>query len=432
MPITQPSDIRLNRQNDLEAIIGHPPGWSLRWGMTVLFGCMVLLIGISWFVSYPDIVEARAVLTTENPPIRLVAGASAKIVSLKKENGDRARRGELLGILENPAKTEDVFTLEKAVAGLAENDASTYLSTSLPDNLKLGSLQNEYARLVRNFEDLQYYLSQNANYLKINNLRTQISEILNMDRSLEKQVAIFENELALYQKNVQRDSILYSQNSLSELEYEQSQSSYLLMKRQLENLRSGSAKNRLDIQQLEAQIIDLQQLQSDTQNDRILAIRNDIHRLKGEIANWKQTWLLIAPISGEIALTHKWSEQQFVNAGEEIMTIVPRESAGAVIAKATLTGPNAGKVKEGMEAHLRLDGFPFQEFGLLNGTVGRIAPVPSQNGYEIEIKLPENLVTSYGKPVPFRQEMEGTARIVTEERSLLMRVMEKIRAAFDE
>ncbi len=432
MPITQPSDIRLNRRNDLEAIIGHPPGWSLRWGMTVLFLSMVLLIGISWFVSYPDIVEARAVLTTENPPIRLIAGASAKIISLKKDNGDRVNKGELLGILDNPAKAEDVYVLEKIVSGLSENDASTYLSINLPDNLKLGSLQNEYARLVRNFEDLQYYLSQNTNYLKINNLRSQISEILSMDESLGKQVSIFEDELALYQKNVQRDSILYAQNSLSELEYEQSQSSYLLMKRQLESLRSGSAKNRLEIQQLQAQIIDLQQLQSDAQNDRLLAIRNDIQRLKGEIDTWKKTWLLIAPISGEIALTHTWSEQQFVNAGEEIMTVVPQESAGAIIAKATLTGTNAGKIKEGMEAHLRLDGFPYQEFGLLNGMVGMIALVPSQDGIEIEIKLPENLVTSYNEPIPFRQEMEGTARIVTEERNLLLRVLEKLRAAFDE
>ena len=92
MPVTNPQEIRLNRQDDIEAIIGNPPGWTLRWGMTVLFFCMVLLLTISWFVSYPDIVEAPAVLTTENPPIRLMAGASAKIISLRTSSSSAFRR----------------------------------------------------------------------------------------------------------------------------------------------------------------------------------------------------------------------------------------------------------------------------------------------------------------------------------------------------
>jgi len=432
MPITEPSDIRLNRQNDLEAIIGHPPGWTLRWGMTVLFLSMVLLIGISWFVSYADIVQADAVLTTENPPIRLMAGASAKITTLKNGNGDLVQAGQVIGELDNPANLEDVLELERFVVELTQNDASDYLSVTMPQNLKVGSLQEKYASLTQNFEDLQYYLSQDANFLKINNLRKQISEIMSMDQSLKKQVGIFEQELELAFKSVIRDSTLLAQNSLSQLEFERTKSSYLLMKRQLENLRSGSAQNRLDIQRMQARIIDLKQLQSDTQNDRMLALRNDLQQLKGDIDSWKKTWLLVAPINGEIALTHAWSEQQFVDAGEEILTIVPKASAGSVIAKATLTGPNAGKVKEGMIVHIRLDGYPYQEFGLLNGQVGRIAPVPGNEGYEIEVILQKGLETSYGKTVPFRQEMKGTARIVTNENSLLMRVLDKIRASFDE
>ncbi len=431
MQITQPADIKLNKPTQMEAIIGHPPGWTLRWGITVLFISMLLLIGIGWLVSYPDLVEANTVLTTENPPIRLMAGTSAKITSLNIENGEPVKKGAILGILENSAEEEDVMTLEEFVTGISENDAATYLSIQIPTELRLGEIQTDFALLSKNFKDLKYFLSQDANFLKINNLRLQISEILNLDESLNRQIDLFEQELDLHLKNVVRDSILLSQNSLSELEFEKSKVHYLMMRRQMETLLAGSAQNRLEIQQLEAKIIDLRQLQDENQTERLLALNSDIEQIKGAIEEWKQKWLFIAPISGEVAFTNAWSEQQFVNEGEEILTIVPIESAGEVIAKASLTGRNAGKVEKGMPVHIRLEGYPYQEYGQLNGKVGDIAAVPGQRGYECDILLPDGLVTSYSKTIPFRQEMKGTARIVTEERRLLIRILEKLRAAME-
>ncbi|HFA47526.1 MAG TPA: HlyD family efflux transporter periplasmic adaptor subunit [Bacteroidetes bacterium] len=431
MAITNPSDIRLNRQDDLEAIIGNPPGWTMRWGMTVLFLATAMLLTIAWFVSYPDIVEAGTVLTTEKPPIRLVAGASARIIAVRARNGDHVLKDELLGILESPAEANDVLALDGFVQSLSREDPADFISLRPPENLQLGSLQAEYARFKMNFEELQYFIKQDINFLKISNLRKQIIEIENVNSSLAKQIRILEKEVQLYLKNAQRDSTLLTQNAASELEYEQSQTRYFLKKRELENLRSQPANNRLEIKQLQAQILDLRQRQSDAQNEHLLAIKSDIQALKGEIDKWKQTWLLIAPIDGKVALTSTLAEQQFLKAGQEVMTVIPTEKAGNIIAKALLAGMGSGKVKDGMDVHIRLEGFPYQEFGVLNGKVKRIAEVPGKNGYELEIELTDGMTTSYGKEIPFRQEMAGTARVITEERSLLMRILEDLRAAFE-
>ncbi|MEO1260952.1 MAG: HlyD family efflux transporter periplasmic adaptor subunit [Bacteroidota bacterium] len=432
MPVTNPQEIRLNRQDDIEAIIGNPPGWTLRWGMTVLFFCMALLLTISWFVSYPDIVEAPTVLTTENPPIRLMAGASAKIISLRTNNDEYVQQGELLGILENPANTNDVLELEALVNELNETDPSAYLSFDLPAGLQLGSLQRSYADFAQNFEELQYFLSQDINYQKISNLRKQIIEIERLEVSLLKQINIFEQELQLSKNSVERDSELLVQGASYILEFERTKSDYLIKKRQLENLRSGSAANQLEIRQMEAAILDLQQKQSDSQNEHIVTIKNDIQKMKGQVDEWKQKWLLIAPISGKVVLTNAWSEQQFLREGDEFLTVVPpTQSAGEVIAKAQLKGPASGKVDTGMMVQIRLSGFPYQEYGVLNGSLDRIASAPSVEGYEIAITLDSGLVTSYKKEVGFRQEMDGIARIITEERSLLLRILEKIRSAFE-
>ena len=431
MPVTNPQEIRLNRQDDIEAIIGNPPGWTLRWGMTVLLVCMALLFSISWFVSYPDIVEAPVVLTTENPPIRLVAGASAKIISLRTDNEDLVQQGDLLGILENPAVTDDILELESLINELSEIDPSEYLSFDLPAGLQLGSLQRAYADFAQNFEELQYFLRQDINYQKISNLRRQIIEIERLEVSLLRQIRIFEQELILSRNSVVRDSKLLAEGASYILEFERTKSEYLIKKRQLENLRSGSAANQLDIRQLEAAILDLQQLQSDSQNEHIVTIKNDIQKLKGQVDEWKQKWLLIAPISGHVELTNAWSEQQFLQEGDIFLTIVPVQTDGDVIAKAQLKGQASGKVDTGMMVQIRLSSFPYQEFGVLNGSLNRIASAPSSEGYEVAISLDSGLVTSYKKEIEFRQEMDGLARIITEERSLLMRILEKIRAAFE-
>ena len=82
--------------------------------------------------------------------------------------------------------------------------------------------------------------------------------------------------------------------------------------------------------------MDLRQKQSDDQSQRVFTIKGDIQRIKGEIENWKQTFLLISPIDGKIALTNAWSEQQFVKAEEEVLTVAPLQKAGSLIAKAQL------------------------------------------------------------------------------------------------
>lgn len=427
--IRNPLDIRLNEGDELEAIIGNPPGWTLRWGLTLLLLSVVLLLLLSWLIQYPDIVQTRTVLTTQNPPIRLVAGANGRISRFRAANGQNVQAGDLLGVLENPARLDDVLRLEGFLKKLAENDAASYLAVSLPGKLQLGDLQDAYARFSQRFNDLQYFLRQDADLLKISNLRRQIAETGTLNQSLSRQENILAEEVELARRNVGRDSLLLSRKSLSQVEFEQTKSVWLRINRELEALRSGVTQNNLHIRQMEGQILDLQKNQSDTKNERLLSLKADLERLLGDLGNWKQAWLLVAPIAGEVALTKAWSEQQYVRQGEEVLTLVPKESAGRIVGKAFLDSSGSGKVTEGMPVHIRMDGFPYQQFGTLDGTVARIASVPGELGYEVEIALSANMVTDYGKPIPFRQEMQGTARIVAEKRSFLTRILEKIYAS---
>lgn len=91
----------------------------------------------------------------------------------------------------------------------------------------------------------------------------------------------------------------------------------------------------------------------------------------------------------------------------------------------------SSKVKNGQTVQIKLESYPFEEFGMLLGKVRSISSVPKDNHYLIDVEFPDGLVTSYGKRLDFRQEMKGTASIVTEELSLFDRIFNQFRKIYN-
>ncbi|HCY80374.1 MAG TPA: HlyD family secretion protein, partial [Xanthomarina gelatinilytica] len=59
---------------------------------------------------------------------------------------------------------------------------------------------------------------------------------------------------------------------------------------------------------------------------------------------------------------------------------------------------------------------------VLNGTVKNISLIADSEGfYYIDVALPQKLITSYNKVIDFKQEMRGSAEIITEDLRLIER-----------
>jgi hypothetical protein len=108
------------------------------------------------------------------------------------------------------------------------------------------------------------------------------------------------------------------------------------------------------------------------------------------------------------------------------MTIIP-ENEGEIIGKVQLSFQGAGKVKSGQEVNIRFDNYPYMEFGMVKGIVKSISLAPDNNFYTAEILLPDGLITFYNEKLDFKQEMQGTAEIITEDFRLLERIIRPLR-----
>ena len=75
------NDIEL-RSEEFQEVLSHVPSWIQRWGITLIFLLLcVLLIG-SYFFRYPEIVAAPVVVTTENLPAAVAAKTGRRIHSI--------------------------------------------------------------------------------------------------------------------------------------------------------------------------------------------------------------------------------------------------------------------------------------------------------------------------------------------------------------
>ena len=113
-----------------------------------------------------------------------------------------------------------------------------------------------------------------------------------------------------------------------------------------------------------------------------------------------------------------------------MFTIIPKDYS-AYVAKLKMPAQNSGKVKTGQKVQLRLQDFPDNQYGMLEGNIKSISAVTDQKGfYLIDVNLPQTLITTYQKEIPFKQEMKANAEIITEDLRLIERFFYQFRNIF--
>lgn len=394
----------------------------MRWGVTLLAVIAVILLAGSAIIRYPDIIPARVVLTGSTPPAIIVAHASGKLKELYVKDNQSVKAGDYLAVIDNPAQTGDVRLLKQYLDTL---DLEQVVHLSIPDkNLKVGTLQNLYASFCVSLFNYREYLRELYYPQKMTLTKERINRYEIQYGSLLRQQKIMNEQFELTRKGYVRDSNMYVKGGLSGKELDISKSRYLEGLLSLENMQSSLNSMRIQIDQLKESLFDAGHLDTEQGNSLLSQLQSLLSQLKTEIRAWELNYVLSAPIDGKITFTNYWIENQNIVSGSEIFTIVP-ENEFQIIGKAMLPNARSGKVETGQKVNIRLENFPENEYGILRGVVQNISLVPVQQGevsyYTLEITLPDKLLTTYKKELPYLPNMQGQADIITTDISLLER-----------
>ena len=184
----------------------------------------------------------------------------------------------------------------------------------------------------------------------------------------------------------------------------------------------------IEASEVEKEIRDLEHVRAEALRIARQELRANFNRLRGEIDVWDADYVLRAPAAGVVAFYDFWSDQQFVTAGRQVFLVVPPTTQ--LIGRMPVSQGGAGKIRPGQTVRVRLDDFPYKEFGIVTGRVQSVSMVARDGANLVLIDLPHPLVTSFHRQIEFRQEMTGKASIVTEDIRLIGRVLYEVRRAF--
>jgi len=423
-----PKKIEL-QNNEVEDMLGRVPGWITRNGIILFTVLIILLIFGSWVFKYPDIKRARIVVTSVNPPANLEARTSGKIVRLFVNDNELVETGQVLAMIENPADYDDVVELKSSLTFL-DSIPMEDISEDLPElrNAKLGTIQGEYSIFLKVYRDFMEFNRINYHRRKIRTARTELEKQQDYTRSLSERATIQEEAYNLALRQFNRDATLYEEGVISPSNLEESRSKMLNERNKRQEIISLMAENNISIARTEDQIVDLELRQQEALSGNVSAMEESYNNLKASVTSWEQNYLLVAPVSGAVTFTRFWSENQNVKVGEKVLTIVPAES-GSMLGKILLPLEGAGKVRPGMQVNIQFDNFPHLEYGMIKGIVINKSQVSEDNHYTLEVEFPDGLHTYYGKDIPFSQNMQGQAEILTDKKRMLERVLNPIKSA---
>jgi len=420
------------RSEPVQEILGSVPSWIIRWGSTLFFMLVLLLLVGSWFFSYPEVVPNLDVeLVTTQPPAEVVARSSGKIEDFFIMDKQVVSSGDSIAVIESPANYDDMFQLRDELRSfrpiLEENELSSITMFNFPSNRRLGDVQDEYAEFLKDFLDMKNFVEIDYYQRKIASLEEQLSDHRLQKNYTYDQRQTLEEDYKLESRNFERHQALFDSAAISQMELDNARSSMLSKQSAFESARIKLADLDLKMNELETDILDLELQFENERNDLKLALNKSFNNLDGAINRWVQDYLIVAPIDGSATFNKFWTINQNVNQGEKIVSIVPADSSN-IIGKLTMPVYRSGKVKVGQKVNIRFENYPFMEFGMVTGYVEKISIVPADNTYTVDVIFPEGLRTNYNVDLPFTQKMRGKAEIITQDTRLLERIIRPLRS----
>lgn len=418
------------RSEEVQEILTAVPHWMIRWGNVLFLALILMLLSISYLIKYPDTITTKVMITTSFPPEKIYAHSSGQFDVILMNDNDTIEKNQPIAVIKNSAYYKDVFLL-KRIMNIQPKDHQhfTFPIESLPP-LNLGEIATSFAEFETNYSE--YTLNNQYTPYNIESFAGQMSlieaksrlEILNTQKKLNLE------ELILKEKNLDRHKQLFELGSLSAEEYEQNQLDFIQAKRAFHTIEAS-------LSQMKTLIADTQKKLSSNsvkkvQNKTRLfnKLIQSYYQLEKSIKDWEKLYLIQSSIKGKLCFLSYWNENQTVEQGKLVFTIIPSDNI-SFIGKILAPPTNSGKIKIGQVVQINLANYPSGEFGEINGIIKSISLLPDEEGnYLIDVQLPDTLKTTYGKIIEFKQEMKGTAEIITEDLRLIERFFYQLKKVF--
>ena len=412
------------RSEAVQDILSAPLTMLVRIGSSVIGIVLFTVLTGCFIFKYPDTINCEVTITKNNPPVVIVAKATGRLQELYVNDGETVKKDDIIAVIENPARTEDVLILDSLLTRLV-------IQTVKPVNmhqerLMLGSIQGSYATLIKAVTDFNNFVWNNLYDRQIKAEEARLKANAVYVSAIEQQAKIVRQLHELSDNNYQREKILYDKGLTSTADMENVEQILLNSEIKSEQIRASIANSKIQMAQIRNNIAELQLQKEREQRQIETALFSALENLRNDIQEWRQAYVLQSPTDGVVSYSNLWQVNQHVTAGDNTFSVVDTQRC-SIIGKAKVPIVGAGKVKVGQRVNIKLHSFPYLEYGFLTAYVSGMSFMPDENFYIATLEVESDLQTSYGKNIPYVADLMGEAEIVTENLSVAERMIGPIR-----
>ncbi len=422
-------DNLLLRSTEVNEIISNRPGFLIRWGVSIFFLILLLLVLATWFIQYPDIVNTKAKLTSINAPKPIITKQAGKLIKLFAKEGEQAKQGQVLGYVESIASHEGIILLSAIIDSMqimlshnkteeAVNYFQSYSyspSAPFPTTLNGGEIEGALSTFMLSFINFSNYLDGGFYLRKKIMLFTDVRFMQKLQANLKQQQQLNTADLALSQQTFTANESLKNDKIISEFDYRNEKSKLIGKKLTLPQITAAIISNQNQQHEKQKEIMELENTIAQQKN----IFAQALNTLKSQIDEWKQNYLLTAPVYGKISFATFLQENQQLQANQTICFINPENTQ--YYAEVYIPQTNFGKIKMGQEVLLKFPSYPSAEYGSVKGKIDFISNITTDSGYLAKVILPNGLATSYKKQIQFREGLQAQGEIITANMRLLQR-----------
>lgn len=424
-------DLLDERSDYVKEVLETPPNKIISWGNTFFLIFIILILLLSWFIKYPDVVMSEVVITTANPPIYLSTKVTGKIDTILKKNNSYANQGEWLAVIGSNADFYHIKKLDSILNKINSfnYDVEAMVDINLPV-LNVGEIQSNYNSLIKAFVKFSHH-EHDGNYdiqTQLNSLR--ISQYGSLINTAIKNKEISEKELKVAEIDLERNKTLLAKGVIAQKDYEAIELRYLQAVRAVQLNISRITQIRSQKATLLSQDNNLKHSEGEAHLNSELDILEAIKLTELAFIEWVKKHVLVSTVSGRVNYLNFFTINRYIEQGEKLISVIPNYRKDDYFGIARMPLLNSGKVKKGQSVNIKLLGFPENEYGVLSATVNEISDIPNENFYLVKLDLDKGLQTSFNKEITFKQNINGNAEIITDNLRLIERFVYTLTRAF--
>lgn len=424
------------RSEEVGDIIDRMPTAFGRWVAAAIIIFTILLFVFGWIIKYPDVVTGQIKINSNTAPVKLPAHTSGKIEILGFEPQDSVKEGEYIAVIQNSANTKDVQVIASLIYNFDPNEPALFSQAiqTFPEKVSLGELNMKYYTFLSSLKSISDYNIDNVYKQQRISYQEGIEWKTEILKETEQALSISNDNLEITEKWYRKYCSLNKDIVTTyDLEVDRSKAEYLSAKQNNQNLIKEIASIRMQIAESKNKLSQLTVEKNEAERQMHLDLLASYHELNDQIKKWEQSYVFKSPFDGKVEFLKFWTNGQFVQTGENVFGIIPKENK--VLGQMLLPAMGAGKVKEGSAVSIKLDDYPYAEFGSIKGKVKSISLITNEyktaqssiNTYLVLVDMPDGLITNYGDKLDFKYEIGGEADIIVKDRRLIERLFDNLK-----